>query len=107
MPGPSCYGFGGLEPTVTDADLILGYLRPDYFLGGNQVIDPGAAKRSVERKIAEPLGVDTLAASMAIYQTVNENMANAARIYLSEKAKTPRNIHSWLSAAPALSMLLR
>ena len=87
MPGPSCYGFGGLEPTVTDADLILGYLRPDYFLGGNQVIDPGAAKRSVEEKIAEPLGVDTLAASMAIYQTVNENMANAARIYLSEKGE--------------------
>ncbi len=86
VPGPSCYGFGGVEPTVTDADLILGYLRPDYFLGGNQAIDPTAARRSVE-KIAKPLGVDTLAASMAIYQTVNENMANAARIYLSEKGE--------------------
>ena len=87
MPGPSCYGFGGIAPTVTDADLILGYLRPDYFLGGNQSIDLTAAKRSVDEKIAKPLGVNTLAASMAIYQTVNENMANAARIYLSEKGE--------------------
>ena len=87
MPGPSCYGFGGVDPTVTDADLILGYLRPDYFLGGNQSIDLTAAKRSVDEKIAKPLGVNTLAASMAIYQTVNENMANAARIYLSEKGE--------------------
>ncbi len=87
MPGPSCYGFGGVEPTVTDADLILGYLRPDYFLGGNQSIDLTAAKRSVDEKIAKPLGVNTLAASMAIYQTVNENMANAAHIYLSEKGE--------------------
>jgi N-methylhydantoinase A len=87
MPGPSCYGFGGIEPTVTDADLILGYLRPDYFLGGDQRIDPESAKRSVAEKIANPLGVDTLAASMAIYQTVNENMANAARIYLSERGE--------------------
>ena len=86
-PGPSCYGFGGIEPTVTDADLILGYLRQDNFLGGSQAIDPGAAKRAVAEKIAKPLGVDTLAASMAIYQTVNENMANAARIYLSEKGE--------------------
>jgi N-methylhydantoinase A/oxoprolinase/acetone carboxylase beta subunit len=87
MPGPSCYGFGGVEPTVTDADLILGYLRPDYFLGGNQSIDLTAARRAVAEKIAKPLGVDTLAASMAISQTVNENMANAARIYLSEKGE--------------------
>ena len=67
------------------ADLVLGYLRPDYFLAGSQAIDPAAAKRAVAEKIAQPLGVDTLAASLAIYQTVNENMANAARIYLSEK----------------------
>src|SRR5262249_10077048 len=87
MPGPSCYGFGGVEPTVTDADLILGYLRPDHFLGGNQPIYPDAAKRSVTEKIAKPVGVDAFAASMAIYQTVNENMANAARIYLSEKGE--------------------
>jgi N-methylhydantoinase A len=87
VPGPSCYGFGGVEPTVTDADLILGYLRPDYFLGGRQAIDPTTARGSIEKKIAKPLGVDTLAASMAIYQTVNENMANASRIYLSEKGK--------------------
>ena len=87
MPGPSCYGFGGRDPTVTDADLTLGYLRPDYFLGGNQAIDAEAAKRSIENKLATPLGVDVLTASMAIYQTVNENMANAARIYLSEKGE--------------------
>jgi N-methylhydantoinase A/oxoprolinase/acetone carboxylase beta subunit len=67
----------------------LGYLRPDYFLGGSQAIDPQSAGRSVAEKIAKPLGVDPLAASMAIYQTVNENMANAARIYLSEKGESP------------------
>jgi N-methylhydantoinase A len=86
-PGPSCYGFGGREPTVTDADLLLGYLRPDYFLGGNHAIDAKAAERSIAEKIAMPLGVDALAVSLAIYQTVNENMANAARIYLSEKGE--------------------
>jgi len=85
VPGPACYGFGGVEPTVTDADLTLGYLRPDYFLAGKQTIHPEAAHQSIENSIAKPLGVDAAAASMAIYQTVNENMANAARIYLSEK----------------------
>lgn len=84
-PGPACYGFGGREPTVTDADLILSYLRPDYFLGGKQTIDVELARQAIEAKIAQPLGVDTPAAALAIYQTVNENMANAARIYLSEK----------------------
>ena len=87
MPGPACYGFGGTEPTVTDADLLLGYLRSDYFLGGNQQIDAIAAKQSIEEKIARRLGADLTAASAAIYQTVNENMANAARIYLSEKGE--------------------
>jgi N-methylhydantoinase A len=88
-PGPACYGFGGHEPTVTDADLTLGYLSAEYFLGGNQKIDPINAQQAVAVKIATPLGVEPLAAAMAIYQTVNENMANAARIYLSEKGADP------------------
>jgi len=88
-PGPACYGFGGHEPTVTDADLALGYLSAEYFLGGNQRIDLVRARQTIATKIAQPLGVEPLAAAMAIYQTVNENMANAARIYLSEKGADP------------------
>ena len=56
-PGPACYGRGGDEPTVTDADLILGYLDPDFFLGGKMRLDREAALRAVEEMIARPLGL--------------------------------------------------
>ncbi len=87
FPGPAAYGLGGVEPTVTDADLILGYLRADYFLGGNQRLSLASAQQVIEQRLAAPLGVPVAVASMAIYQTVNENMANAARIYLAERGE--------------------
>ncbi|HEX6709395.1 MAG TPA: hydantoinase/oxoprolinase family protein [Rubrobacter sp.] len=88
-PGPACYGRGGSEPTVTDADLILGYLDPDFFLGGKMRLDREAALRAIE-KIADPLRLDHVEAAWGIHQVVNENMANAARVHAIERGKDPR-----------------
>ena len=90
-PGPVCYDRGGEEPTVTDADLVLGYLSPDYFLGGKMRLNLEKAKGAIEDKIARPLKVDLLRAAWGIHQVVNENMANAARIHLVEKGRDPRD----------------
>ena len=89
-PGPACYGRGGSEPTVTDADLILGYLDPDFFLGGRMHLDRDAALKAIEEGIARPLGLDPIEAAWGIHQVVNENMANAARIHAIERGKDPR-----------------
>lgn len=89
-PGPACYGRGGTAPTVTDADLILGYLDPRYFLGGKMQLDVNAAEEAIRRDVAEPLGLSVLEAAWGIHQVVNENMANAARIHAIERGKDPR-----------------
>jgi N-methylhydantoinase A len=88
-PGPVCYGHGGTEPTVTDADLVLGYLDPDYFLGGQLRIDLAAARRAIQERIADPLGLSIEEAAWGIHQIVNESMANAARIHTLERGKDP------------------
>src|SRR5690348_11275094 len=88
-PGPACYGYGGAEPTVTDADLVLGYLDPDYFLGGQLRIDLAAARGAIKERIADPLGVSIEEAAWGIHQIVNESMANAARIHTLERGKDP------------------
>jgi len=90
-PGPVCYDRGGEEPTVTDADLVLGYLSLDYFLGGKMQLNVDKAKQAIEEKIAKPLKVDLLRAAWGIHQVVNENMVNAARIHLVEKGRDPRD----------------
>src|SRR5438876_7619897 len=89
-PGPVCYGLGGTEPTVTDADLVLGYLDPDYFLGGRLRLDLAAARRAIQERIADPLGLPLEAAAWGIHQIVNESMANAARIHTLEQGKNPQ-----------------
>jgi N-methylhydantoinase A len=89
-PGPACYGRGGKEPTVTDADLVLGYLDPDYFLGGRMRLDRRAAEEAIRTRVAEPLGVDLTRAAWGIHDVVNENMANAARIHLVERGRDQR-----------------
>ena len=89
-PGPACYGRGGTKPTVTDADLILGYLDPGFFLGGKMRLDREAALRAIEKKVARPLGLDAVEAAWGIHQVVNENMANAARVHAIERGKDPR-----------------
>lgn len=89
-PGPACYDRGGEEPTVTDADLVLGYLSPTYFLGGKMRLSLEKARRVIKEKVANPLDVDLMRAAWGIHQVVNENMANAARIHLVEKGRDPR-----------------
>ncbi len=90
-PGPACYGQGGREPTVTDANLVLGYLNAGYFLGGKMRLDIEAARRALSGS-AERLGMQVEQAAWGIYQIVNENMANAARAHLGERGKDPRNM---------------
>ena len=89
-PGPACYALGGREPTVTDADLILGYLNPDYFLGGRMPLDVGLAKAAIEERVGVPLGMSASEAANGIFRIVNENMANSAKIHVAEKGKDPR-----------------
>ena len=89
-PGPACYGRGGRNPTVTDADLVLGYLDPNFFLGGKMALDLEAARAAIKEKIAEPLAMSTTQAAWGIHRIVNENMANAARIHAVERGKDPR-----------------
>ncbi len=86
-PGPACYGRGGVAPTVTDADLVLGYLDPSFFLGGKLPLDREAAERSIRQAIAEPLGMEVAEAAWGIHRVVNETMASAARIHAVERGK--------------------
>lgn len=89
-PGPACYGFGGDAPTVTDADLVLGYLNPDYFLGGSMKLDRQVALRALE-PLAKTFDWSIVETANAIHQLVNENMAAAARIHILGSARDPRN----------------
>jgi N-methylhydantoinase A len=89
-PGPACYGRGGTRPTVTDADLVLGYLNADYFLGGTMTLDKDASRKAIEEHIAKPLNISIEEAAMGIHRIVNENMANAARVHILEKGHDPR-----------------
>ena len=89
-PGPACYGRGGEQPTVTDANLILGYLDAHYFLGGKMSLDESEARNRIQRQIANPLGMSVEAAAWGIHQIANENMANAARVHALERGKDPR-----------------
>lgn len=90
QPGPVCYGHGGTEPTVTDADLILGYLDPNGLLGREVALDVAAAERTIVRTIAEPLGLTALEAAEGIYRLVNANMAAALRVASVERGHDPR-----------------
>jgi N-methylhydantoinase A len=85
-PGPACFGRGGLLPTVTDANLVLGYLDPVEFASGGITLDSQAAAEAIARDVATPLGLDVLQAAAAILEIVNENMSQAARIYAAENA---------------------
>ncbi|MGW4058539.1 hydantoinase/oxoprolinase family protein [Amycolatopsis sp. NPDC004747] len=91
-PGPVCYGRGGTEPTVTDADLVLGYLDPGYFLGGGLRLDAEAARAVLREKIADPLGVSVEEAAWGIHTSVNEDMANAARVHAVERGHDPAKL---------------
>jgi N-methylhydantoinase A len=89
-PGPACYSLGGRLPTVTDADLLLGYLDAEFFLGGRMRLDREAARHVVEEHVARPLGLDVTGAAWGIHRVVNENMAAAARIHGIERGRDLR-----------------
>ncbi len=88
-PGPACYGRGGVQATVTDADLMLGYLGAGSFLGGRMPLDEAAARQAIERDVARPLKVDAAHAALGIHEIVNENMANASRVQAVERGHDP------------------
>ncbi|MBV8150608.1 MAG: hydantoinase/oxoprolinase family protein [Candidatus Eremiobacteraeota bacterium] len=90
-PGPACYGLGGTVPTVTDADLVLGYLGAESFLGGTMMLDRKAAVAAIERSIAKPLDLTTTRAAWGVHEVVNDNMARAAKIHCLERGKAPKD----------------
>ena len=87
VPGPACYGQGGEDATVTDADLLLGYLDAGNFLGGDMALDVDASAAAIKARIADPLGLSVTEAAWGIHETVNENMAQATGIHALEKGK--------------------
>ena len=91
-PGPVCYGRGGVEPTVTDADVVLGYINPDYFAGGSIKLEPGAAARAIEERVARPLGLSLEDAAWGIHTIVNTNMELATRVVSIERGRDPRDL---------------
>jgi len=91
VPGPACYGRGGTEPTVTDAHVVLGLIGATSFLGGSMPLDAAAAATAIESNIARPLGISTVEAALGIYEVVNNNMALAIRLHLTERGKDPRH----------------
>ena len=101
-PGPACYGHGGKEPTVTDADLVLGRIDPTTFSGGKMSLDLAAAQRAVAQRVGAPLNLATEHAALGISEMVDENMANAARVHAIESGKElgPRTLIAFGGAAP-------
>lgn len=90
-PGPACYGRGGTEPTVTDANIVLGRLDPDKMLGGDLKIDPSLSEKAIREKIAEPLGLSVKEAALGILRIVNNNMALAIRSNSVARGVDPRD----------------
>ncbi len=90
VPGPVCYNLGGEEPTLTDTYVVLGYLNPDYLLGGDFRINSQRSYQAIEEKIAKPLGRDTLEAAYGAYEVANSNMIRTITAVSSERGRDPR-----------------
>jgi N-methylhydantoinase A len=101
-PGPACYGLGGMAPTVTDADLVLGRIDARRFAGGSLALDVSAAQAALERDIGRTLGLAGIHAAYGVSEMVDENMANAARVHAIERGKTlgDRTLIAFGGAAP-------
>ena len=101
-PGPVCYGRGGGEPTVSDADVVLGRIDPATFSGGKMVLDTAAAERAIAARIGNKLSLAVDHTAFGISETVDENMANAARVHAIESGKDlrPRTLIAFGGAAP-------
>ena len=89
-PGPICYGLGGQYSTITDANLVLGYLNPNFFNGGAMTLNVEAAKAGIARDIGEPLGLDVDRAAWGVHAAANANMEKAMRIVSVERGRDPR-----------------
>ncbi len=85
VPGPACYGMGGENPTVTDADVVLGYIDPDYFLGGRMKLDKSLAEKAIKEKIADPLGLSVVDAATGIKEIIDAEMENYCRSLISTR----------------------
>jgi N-methylhydantoinase A len=90
LPGPACYGLGNAEPTVTDANLVLGYLNPDYLVGGALRLDADRAHAAIAEKIAAPLGLERVEAAYGIHVIANAAMMRALRAVSIERGRDPR-----------------
>ena len=90
-PGPACYGRGGREPTVTDANLALGYLNPAATFGGSVKLDLEAARAAIQKQLAEPLGLSLEAAAHGILRLVNAHMTNGIRVVSVQQGHDPRD----------------
>jgi len=101
-PGPACYARGGTLPTVTDADLVLGWIDPARFAGGHIALDAPAAQAACMATVATPLGLTTAQAALGITEIVTETMANAARVHAVENGKdtSGRTMIAFGGAAP-------
>ncbi len=89
-PGPACYGLGGQEPTVTDANVVLGYINPDYFLGGAMTIDAGLSEQVIRDKLAGPLGMSLVQAASLVYTVVNQSMVKGLEEVSIRRGIDPR-----------------
>jgi N-methylhydantoinase A/acetophenone carboxylase len=90
MPGPACYDQGGVEATVTDADLVLGFYNPDNYLGGDMLLDTQLARETIQERIAEPLGIDVIAAAYRIKRLVDARMGQEVFNEVALKGHDPR-----------------
>lgn len=92
-PGPASYGRGGKEPTVTDANIVLGYLDPKYFLGGAMSLDEDAARATITARLAKPLGLSLADAARGVFEVVNQNMLSAMKVHIAERGEDPRKFY--------------
>jgi N-methylhydantoinase A len=101
-PGPACYGQGGEEPTVTDADVVLGYIDPGYFLGGRMKLDRDLAERAIRERVAEPLGMSVRDAAAGIVEIANHHMSDLMRKMTIERGHDPREfvVYAFGGAGP-------
>ncbi len=91
MPGPACYAQGGTRPTLTDANLVLGYLDANFFLGGKMKLDKPAAEKAIAENVGKPLRLETLRAAWGIHDIICEDVARAFRIHATERGFDYRN----------------
>lgn len=91
VPGPACYGRGGAEPTITDANVVLGYINPETIAGGSVPIDVGAAHAAIDRTLATKLGLSVQQAAYGVHQVANATMMRAVRAVTTERGRDPRD----------------